>query len=87
VSVIFDKLAFVRRLEGEDKFSRPQAEALSEALHAAMSETVATKADLVEVRHEISLLRSEMKTWTGSLGVVLFMALGGLMTVFKFLVH
>ncbi len=74
MSVIFDKLAFVRRLEGEGQFSRPQAEALREAFHQAMSETVATKSDLAEIRHEISALRSEMKIWMGSVGAALFVA-------------
>ncbi len=58
VSVVFDKLAFVHTLETEGEFSRGQAEALSEAFHTAVSETVATKADLTssiaEVRHEIT---------------------------------
>ena len=44
MSVVVDKLAFVRRLESDDAFSR--GEALSEALHQAVNETVATKADL-----------------------------------------
>lgn len=90
MSVIFDKLAFVRRLEGESTFSRPQAEALSEAFHEAMNETVATKAGLSEIRHEIASLRSEMKIGTGDMAVALFAALftglSGMMAVFKFLI-
>jgi len=39
MSVVFDKLAFVRRLESEGAFSRGQAEALGEALHQAVNET------------------------------------------------
>ncbi len=80
----------MRRLEGETTFSRPQAEVLSEALQVAMNETVATKADLSEIRHEIASLRSELKIWTGGVAAALFAALftglGGLMAVFKFLI-
>ncbi len=61
MAVVFDKLAFVRRLEGEGAFSRGQAEALSEALHQAVNETVATKADVAEVRHELADARAELK--------------------------
>jgi methionine aminopeptidase len=61
MSVVFNKLAFVRRLESEGAFSRGQAEALSEALHQAVNETVATKADLAEVRHELADARAELK--------------------------
>jgi uncharacterized protein with HEPN domain len=60
VTVAFDKLAFVRRLEAEGHFSRSQAETLSEALHQAVSETVATKADLAEIRHEMAGMRAEL---------------------------
>ena len=60
MSVVFDKLAFVRRLESEGAFSRGQAEALGEALHQAVNETVATKSDLAEVRHEIRELRMQV---------------------------
>jgi ribosomal protein L29 len=105
MTVIYDELVFVRRLESDGAFSRAQAEALSEAFHQAMTESVATKADMMEVRHEIAevrtelrsemkllrsdmnLLRSELKLWTGSIAAALFASLGGLMTVFKFLVH
>ena len=58
MSVVFDKLAFVRRLESDGAFSRGQAEALSEALHQAV--TVATESDLAEVRHEIRELRMQV---------------------------
>ncbi len=54
MTVAFDKLAFVRRLESEGQFPRSQAEALSEALHQAVSETVATKADLATLGHEVA---------------------------------
>ncbi|MGA9868713.1 MAG: hypothetical protein WBQ75_19985 [Acetobacteraceae bacterium] len=87
MTVVFDKLAFVHRLESESAFSRGQAEALSEALHTAVNETVATKADLGDVRHEIRELRSELKLWTGSLAAGLFAALSGLAVAMRFLGH
>ena len=105
MTVIYDKLVFMRRLESDGVFSRAQAEALSEAFHQAMTESVATKADLMEIRQEMAqvrielrsemaqlrsdmnLLRSELKLWTGTVAAALFASLGGLMTVFKFLVH
>ncbi|MEO9190971.1 MAG: hypothetical protein ABI224_13380 [Acetobacteraceae bacterium] len=101
MSVVFDKLAFVHSLEAEGAFSRGQAEALSEALHTAVSETVATKTDLAEVRHEIAgvrheiaqtrsemrEMRAELKLWTGSLAGALFAALGGLSVAMRFLAH
>lgn len=63
-----------------------------------MSESVATKADLAEIRHEMirmedrlvsqmALLRSELKIWMGSVAAGLFASLGVLMAVFKFLIH
>jgi hypothetical protein len=61
MGVVFDKLNFMKRLEQTDTFTRPQAEALSEALHDAVSESVATKQDLAEVRHEVAELRIELK--------------------------
>ncbi len=103
MTVVFDKLAFVRRLEGEGTFSRAQAEALSEAVHGAVSEIVATKSDLAELRHEIAAfrarsaeirqtndrhtLRSELKLWTGSLVAAQFAALSGLAAALRFLGH
>ncbi len=98
MTVVFDKLAFVRRLQTEATFSRDQAEALSEALHQAVSETVATKADLAEIRHDIAAtrlelghevreLRAVLKLWTGSLAAGLFAALSGLAVAMRFLGH
>jgi hypothetical protein len=44
--VVFDKLSFMRHLESEGTFVRPQAETLSDALHQAIPEAVATNADI-----------------------------------------
>ena len=54
MAVIFDKLAYVRRLEHDGNFNRSQAEALSEALHDAVRESVATKQDVAEFRAEVA---------------------------------
>ena len=81
MSVVFDKLSFVKRLEDAANFSRPQAEALSDAFHQAVSETVATKQDValtrVElqqsidgVRSEVNLVRSEVNLVRSEIGVV-----------------
>jgi len=74
MGVIFDKLSFVKpwreaagvkRLEDAGTFTRLQAEALSEAFHQAVAESVATKQDVdtcrTKLQHEVALLRGEMK--------------------------
>jgi predicted nucleic acid-binding Zn-ribbon protein len=61
MGVVFDKLNFMKRLEDAGTFTRPQAEALSEAFHQAVSESVATKQDVAEARHETAELRTELK--------------------------
>ena len=64
MGVVFDKLGFMRKLESGGAFSRPQAESLSEALHDAVAESVATKQDVTEqgqqLRHEMAILRAEL---------------------------
>ncbi len=70
MGVVFDKLAFVHTLEAEGSFSRGQAEVLSEAFHTAVSETVATKADLTDVRHEIADVRHEVAELRQEIGQV-----------------
>ena len=50
MSVVSDKLSVVERLEDAGDFSLPQAEALNDAFHQAVSETVATKQDLEVAR-------------------------------------
>lgn len=51
MTIVFDKLAAVRRLE-QAEFSRPQAEAMTDVFHDAVHGAVATKADLDEMRAE-----------------------------------
>ena len=53
MSVVFDKLSFMRHLESEGTFARPQAEKLSEAFHQAIQESVATKADIARLEARI----------------------------------
>lgn len=98
MGVVFDKLAFVHSLEAEGSFSRGQAEVLSKTFHTAVSETVATNADLAteigavrheiaDVRHEIAQMRVELKLWTGSLAGGLFAAISGLVVAMRLLGH
>ena len=61
MGVVFDKLGFMKRLEGAGAFMRPQGEALSEALHDAVAESAATKLDLGEVRTELKAGLSEVR--------------------------
>lgn len=51
MTIVFDKLAAVRRLE-QAEFTRPQAEAMTDVFHDAVHGAVATKADLEEMRAE-----------------------------------
>ena len=53
MTVVFDKLSFMRHLESEGTFARAQAEKLSEAFHHAVEESVATKADMVRLEARI----------------------------------
>ncbi len=71
MTVVFDKLSFVKRLEDAGTFSRPQAETLSDPFHQAVSETVATKQDVESVR-------SEIRVWTVSLAVTIVAVLSAM---------
>ena len=53
MTVVFDKLSFMRHLESEGTFARPQAEKLSEAFHQAIQETVATRAGIERLEARI----------------------------------
>ena len=56
MSVVFDKLSFMRHLESDGTFARPQAEKLSDALHQAIQESVATKADIARLEARIEVM-------------------------------
>lgn len=60
MTIVFDKLAAVRRLE-QAEFSRPQAEAMTDVFHDAVHGAVATKADLSETRAELKAELSETR--------------------------
>ena len=71
MGVVFDKLAFMRRLEVDGTFTRPQAEQLSEAFHQAVSESVATKQDIESLRGETATLGTELRGEMATLGAEL----------------
>ena len=58
--ITFDKLGYVERLQASG-FSEPQAKGAAEALNAtlkddvALKDTVATKYDLIELKHDLTL--------------------------------
>jgi hypothetical protein len=100
MGVVFDKLAFMRRLEVDGTFTRPQAEQLSEAFHQAVSESVATKQDIESLRGEMATLGAELRGEIATQGadlrremaelkvwiVVTGASLFGLLTAIRFLV-
>ena len=53
MGVVFDKLGFMRKLEGDGGFTRPQAERLTEAFYDAVVESVATKQDVGDLKSEL----------------------------------
>jgi hypothetical protein len=60
MAIALDTLAYARRLR-EAGFSESQAEGQAEALAATMTDTLATKQDLSEVRHEVHELQIRME--------------------------
>ena len=60
MTVVFDKLSFMRHLESEGTFARPQAEKLSEAFHQAVQETVATRADIDRLEARIDSMDAKV---------------------------
>ena len=59
-TMTFDKLAYIDRLKAAG-FAEPQARAMADGLDQALREEVATKSDVGSLRHEIDLLRVELK--------------------------
>ena len=67
MSVVFDKLGFMRHLESDGTFARPQAEKLSEAFHQAVQESVATKADTDRLEMRIDGLDAKFEARFGAM--------------------
>ena len=55
----FDTLKLTRSLEGAG-MARAQAEAFADAFREGIGETLATKGDIEELKHEISGVRSDL---------------------------
>jgi hypothetical protein len=55
----FDKLAYVDRLRAAG-FNEPQARAMADGLDQALREEVATKSDIVLLKGEIALVKSDL---------------------------
>ena len=53
----FNPLALARRLKGVG-MNEPQAEAVADGLHEAVTEYVATKADVVAAQADVTAVRS-----------------------------
>ena len=64
--VLFNPLAYIDRLT-RGGFSPEQARASAEALETAFSESVATKADVGDVRHDMELLKRDLAEMEGRL--------------------
>lgn len=89
MTVAFDTLKLARRLEAAG-FSTKQAQDTAEALGESPTTTVATRADLQELRAElraeiaalrveIAALRAEMIKWVVGVGIAGVLAVGGML--------
>jgi hypothetical protein len=58
--VLFNQLSYIDRLT-RGGFSAEQARASAEALETAFTESVATKGDVAEVKHEIAAAEARLK--------------------------
>lgn len=65
-TMTFDKLTYIDRLKAAG-FAEPQARAMADGLDQALREEVATKSDVVGLRHEIDLLRVEFRNYLNGL--------------------
>ncbi|MBC7801294.1 MAG: DUF1640 domain-containing protein [Gemmatimonadaceae bacterium] len=59
MTMVFDTLAFVRTLEAAE-ISRRHADAMSDALHTAVGQAVASKVDVTDPKAEVAALRAEI---------------------------
>ena len=83
-TVTFDTLSAAQGLK-ETGFEDRQAEAVVTTISKAMSETVATKADLQLLRSDFELLRQYVDSRLDALENRLILKLGGLMVTMTFL--
>jgi hypothetical protein len=81
-TLLFDKLAYIDRLT-KAGIDEAQARAHAEAMEEALRESVATKSDIAELRHEIQLAVRDMTIRVGGMMIVLFTAL----VAVRFFVH
>lgn len=88
MNVAFDTLAYTKRLK-QAGVSDAQAEAQAEALAIAISENIATKEDVREVREEIKDVKRELKEvelrLTIKLGGMLAVSIGVIVALVKLL--
>ena len=75
--ITFDKLVYIDRLKSAG-IDEPQARAHAEALDDALRETVATKQDLLELKHEIEVLGRDLTIRMGAIAILLFGALASI---------
>ena len=77
-SATFDTLHAAKALT-QAGFAPPQAEAITDTIRAAFSDSVATKTDIAELRAEMAALRAEMaarfealykQLWVMAVGIV-----------------
>ena len=73
-TILFDKLAYIDRLT-KAGIDEHQARAHAEAMDEALRESVATRRDIAELKHEIQLAVRDMTIRTGGMLVLLFTAL------------
>jgi hypothetical protein len=81
-TLLFDKLVYIDRLT-KAGIDEVQARAHAEAMEEALRESVATKSDILALRHEIQLAIRDLKIWTGGIAIILFTAL----VAIRFFVH
>jgi len=92
-TITFDTLAYVRKLESAG-VPRPQAEAQADAFSAAVSEGVASRQDIVDLRTELREFRTDLdhrihdleQRLVIKLGAIMI-ALGGFLAAIRFFGH
>ena len=75
--ILFDKLAYIDKLKRAG-IDETQARAHGEALDSALRESVATKNDVVTLRHDLQLAVRDLTIRTGGIAIVLFGALASI---------